>query len=312
MFAEDGFDRLRFGDIALRSGGAVGVDVGNVRGIHARRAKGHRHATGRSFAAGRWGSQMMSIGSVSVADDFRVNPRAAGLGVFEFFQDNHPAAFAHDKSVATDIEWPGGMLGIVIAGAQGAHGAETAQAEGDNRRFAATGEHEVCITHFYGSPCFTNGIGGSGAGGTSGEIRPLQIVIHGKEARPHVQDQHWDHEGGKATWPFSEQNLVLFLDGVETADAGADERAGLLVVHFAEVEAGVEQRLVSGEYGELRETIGAPGIFWTWEGGNGIEIGHFGGDSRREIGDVKRGDRVNAAFAGNNVFPEDFWVFSKG
>ena len=30
VFAENGFDRLRFGNVTLRRGSAVGVDVGNV------------------------------------------------------------------------------------------------------------------------------------------------------------------------------------------------------------------------------------------------------------------------------------------
>jgi len=52
VVAKNGFDGLRFAEVALRRGGAVGVDVGNVGGVEAAGAQSHFHAAGRAFAAG--------------------------------------------------------------------------------------------------------------------------------------------------------------------------------------------------------------------------------------------------------------------
>ena len=52
VIAEDTFDRLSFGDVTLRRGSAVGVDVGNFSGIHPGAAQRHFHATRGTFAFG--------------------------------------------------------------------------------------------------------------------------------------------------------------------------------------------------------------------------------------------------------------------
>lgn len=50
VITENRFDRLRFADVALRRRSAVGVDVGNVRGIQAGGTQSHPHAARRAFA----------------------------------------------------------------------------------------------------------------------------------------------------------------------------------------------------------------------------------------------------------------------
>ncbi len=176
VLAENGLDRLRFRDVALRRGGAVGVDVGNVRRIQPGRAQRHAHAAGRAFAARGGRGHMVRVGGVAVARHFGVNARAAGLGVLQFLQHHHAAAFAHDKSVAVAVERSRSVLGIVVAGAQGAHGAKAAQAQRNDGRFAAAGKHDFGVAHFDGAPGLAQGVGGRGAGRAGRQIRSAQIV----------------------------------------------------------------------------------------------------------------------------------------
>jgi len=106
MVPEDGLDGLCLADVALRRGGAVGVDVGNVFGVEAAGGQRGPHGARAAFAAGRWGGHVVGVGGVAVAGDLAVNPRAARLGVLEGLQYDDAGAFAHDEAVAVGVEWP--------------------------------------------------------------------------------------------------------------------------------------------------------------------------------------------------------------
>src|SRR6185503_8407075 len=113
----------------------------------------------------------------AVTGEFRVNLRAAGFGVFQFFQHDHARAFTHDETIAFLVERARGFLGGVVAGAHGAHGAETADADGDNGRFRAAGEHDVRIAHLDRAPSLSDGVIGGRAGGAGGKTWSAQIDI---------------------------------------------------------------------------------------------------------------------------------------
>ena len=100
-----------------------------------------------------------------------IDARAAGLGVLQFLQRQHGGTFAHDEAVAIGVERTRGVFGIVVAGAQGSHRAEAADADGDDCRFRAAGEHHVGVAHFDRAPGLAEGVVGGGAGGAGGEVR---------------------------------------------------------------------------------------------------------------------------------------------
>ena len=177
VFTKNRFNGLRFGDVALRRGGAVGVDVGNIVEIQPAAAERHFHAARRAFAAGRRRGEVMRVGGVAIANDFAINFRAAFLRVLHFLQHDNSRAFTHDKAVAVLVERARGMLGVVVAGAQGLHRAKAADADGHDRRFRTAGEHDLRVAHFDGAPSLADGVGGGGAGGAGGEVRPAQVVM---------------------------------------------------------------------------------------------------------------------------------------
>ena len=187
VVAEDRLDRLGLRDVALGGGGAVGVDVGDVLGVQAGVAQGHLHAAGGAFAFRGGGGHVIGVGGVAVADDLAVDPRAALLRVFEFFEHQHAGALAHDKAVALLVERPRGVLGIVVAGAHRFHGAEAADADGHDGGLRAAGEHDLRVAHLDGAPGFAQGVVGGGAGRAGGEIGSPQLVIHREQARGHVR-----------------------------------------------------------------------------------------------------------------------------
>ena len=97
---------------------------------------------------------------------------------------------------------------------------------------------------------------------------------------------------------------MLFLDGVQSADAGANEHTGFIMVQFVEVQARVLQRLVAGVNAELREAVGAPDFLGRRKSSSRIKIFHFGGNLTIVLGDVERSDFINAAATGDDVVPE--------
>ena len=181
VVAEDGFDRLRFADVSLWGRSAVRVDVGNFFRTQPRRAQRHFHATSCAFAFGRRGGHVIGVGRVSVAYQLGVNFRAARFGMFELLQHDDAGPFAHHETVARGVEWPGGMLGIIVARAEGIHRAEAANAYGNNGGFGSARKHRLGIAHLDGPPGFTNGVHGRGAGRTGGEVRSAEFVEHGDQ-----------------------------------------------------------------------------------------------------------------------------------
>src|SRR5215469_15406251 len=79
-----------------------------------------------------------------------------------------------------------------------------------------------------------------GAGGHHAEIRALQAVADREVPRDHVDDRRGDEEWGDLAWTLRLEEFVeLFLDGPESADAGAAHRAAAGRVGLAEIDAGI-------------------------------------------------------------------------
>ncbi|MFM1944048.1 MAG: hypothetical protein RI897_3030 [Verrucomicrobiota bacterium] len=182
VVTEDGFDGLGFADIALRGGGAVGVDVADLLGVEFGVFEAHAHTADCAFAFGGGGGDMAGVGAIAVADDFAVDAGAAGFGVLEFLEDEDTGTFAHDETITFGVEGARGVFGVIVAGAHGFHGAEAADTEGDDGGFGAAGEHHAGVAEFDGAPGFTDGVVGGGAGGAGGEVGAAEFMEHREHA----------------------------------------------------------------------------------------------------------------------------------
>src|SRR5882724_1578765 len=254
---------------------------------------------------------MIRVGGVAVADNLAINFRAALFGAFQFFKNKDARAFAHDEAVAVFVERTRRVFRVVVARAHGAHRAKSADADGHDGRFRAAGEHHLSVAHFHGAPCFADGVIGRGAGGNGGEVRAAQIFIHREKSRSHVADEHRNHERREPSRPALEQNFQLVAGRLQSADAGAEDAADFIAIFFCEIEAGIQERLMSGENAELRIAVRATDIFRRWKCRRRVEIFHFTGDLRVEIRGVEGGNFINAALAGNQIFPEGFNLVSQ-
>src|SRR5690606_27130622 len=100
-----------------------------------------------------------------------------------------------------------------------------------------------------------------------------------------------------------EESTALRLDGLHAADSRSHKNAEALRIDFRRVHPGVTQRELARSHRELGVTVITAGLFRVHVI-TGIKITHFGPDFRRIIGGVKGRDQINAAFAGQEVFPE--------
>ena len=106
MVPEDGLDGLCLAGVALRRGGAVGVDVGNILWVESARVECHSHGARAAFASRRGGGHVVGVGGVAVSGHLAVDPRAARPGVLEFLQHQHAGTLTYDEAVASRVERP--------------------------------------------------------------------------------------------------------------------------------------------------------------------------------------------------------------
>jgi len=57
---------------------------------------------------------MVGVTGLTKAGDFGIDVRAAFLGVFERFEDEHTGTLAHDKAAPILVEGTGALGGVVV------------------------------------------------------------------------------------------------------------------------------------------------------------------------------------------------------
>ncbi len=277
------------------------VDVVDLLRVQPGVLERHLHAARGPFAAGCRRGHVVRVGRVAVAKQLAIDACAPRFGMFEFFQHDHRRALAHHEAIAAEVEGSGRPLRLVIPRAHGLHCAKTANAQRHDRGLGATGEHHLRVAHLERAPGLANGVCRSRAGGTRGDVRPAQLVVHREQTGGHVQDERRDHERRDAARTFRQQYLVLFLGRVQSADAGADEDTDLIAVDRFKVEAGIKQRLVTGMHAEVDEPVHAPDILCVGKRRSRIKIPHLAGDPAVVGARVEVGDRADAAAAGDDL-----------
>ena len=121
--------------------------------------------------------------------------RAAALGEFERFENQHARAFADDEAVAIGIEWTAGALGIVIARGKGAHGGKTADAHGRDGGFRAAGNHHFRSAALNDFESVADGVGGGRARGGGGGVRAFRAVANRDVAGGEIDDGSRNEKG---------------------------------------------------------------------------------------------------------------------
>ena len=100
-----------------------------------------------------------------------------------------------------------------------------------------------------------DGVGGRGAGGGDGRVRPAQAEVDRDVAGGGVGHHLGDDEGADLAGAAFDVAGVLLLELVEAADAAADDDAAAVRVFLGEVEAAVLDGVHGGDHGELGEAV---------------------------------------------------------
>ena len=141
---------------------------------------------------------MVGVAGHAIADDFGDDIRAAALGEFERFENQHAGAFADDEAVALGVEGAAGALGFVIARGERAHGGESADAHGSDGRFGAAGDHHFRVAALDDFVGVANGVRRSRAGRGRGGVGALRAVANGNVAGGEIDDRRGNEEREKS------------------------------------------------------------------------------------------------------------------
>ena len=95
--------------------------------------------------------------------------------MLQFFEDQHPRAFAQHKAVAVLVERPGGLGGTGVVRREGGEQIEAGHAERVNHAVRSAGEHHVRIAPADDFGRFADGLARSRARGQAVEVRPLGV-----------------------------------------------------------------------------------------------------------------------------------------
>ena len=144
---------------------SVGIEPGVGQGL--------LHAGDRASALVVAVGDPEGVGRRAVADDLAVDPGAAGLGVLELLEHQHPGPLAQDEAVAIAIERTAGACRLVVAGREGGQEDEAGHAEGMDHAVRAAGEDHVGTAAADQLERLADRLGAGGAGGQAVGVEPL-------------------------------------------------------------------------------------------------------------------------------------------
>ena len=223
MIAKGKLKRLGLVLVTQGRRGAVCIDVLHILRIEATVAQRIDHAAPRSIAIRR--GDVVGIRTHAVAREFTINARAALPGMLVLFEHEYAGALAEHKTVPVPIPGPRCRGRIVIARRKRAHRREAAHAQGRNRRFGATGDHDVGIAVFDQACGIPDRMQARRAGRHHRVGGPLQAE-HDRELSRNQVDEGGGNEKRRNPARSALKILCLrFLDALKPADAGPDDRA---------------------------------------------------------------------------------------
>src|SRR6516225_7888799 len=305
MLAEAALYRDAFGDVSQRSGGAVCVDVVDVRRREPAVLEGVAHAArGPCAVFGRSGD-VMRICRHPVAGELAVDPHATRACVLQLLEHEDTRPFAEHESIAIDVPWTARGRRVLVARGERARRAKSSHAERADRRYGTPRDHHVGITILDQPRCFAETVVRGRARRDGGEIRPAIAVLDRHQARNHVDDRARHEEGRDLARPALHVGRVRLLDQRQPTDARADAHADAIHVAFVAFEGGVLDRIHRRNEAVVNESVVAAG-FLAREVLGDVETFHLAGDLRRKRVRVETRDLRDAGASRENVLPRGF------
>ena len=174
---------------------------------------------------------------------------------------SRPAPSDDHEPVPVLVERPARLLGGVVPRAHGLQLAETGQPQRDDGRLGAAGDHHVggaVADEPVGVP---DRVVRGGARRDDAEARALGLEADRDVPRRLVGDHHGDRERVDGHGALLDDLAEGRLEGLDAADAVAEDHADALGVHAARGEAGVGHGLDGGDHRVLREPVHPARVF---------------------------------------------------
>ena len=254
---------------------------------------------------------VVGVGAHAIADDFGQDAGAAGPGKLRLLQHQHGRSLPHHKAVALRTKAAAGALRLVIPHRHRLHRAESAHADGGDRRLRAAGQHGERVPAADDRRRVAESVRPGGTGGDHAVVRPAQTQEDRGEPGSHIRDEHRDEERADPIRAALQQDLHLLLQGPDTANAGADQHADLIPGLRSHRQRRRLQRLHGGRHAKLAEAIHPPRLFALHPAGR-IKVGDLTGDPRFEAGGIKQGDGPDPGTAGADPGPGGFDIEAQG
>ena len=293
--AEDAAEAPCLGDVILRRGGPVRVDVIHGVGVNARVAQRQADDARHRPALGLRRGRMKRLARQPVARQLRVDARAAAARAVEILQHQDAGAFADVHAGAAAIERPA---------RRHVHQAQQVEpAEGQPReRIGPAGQRRIRparANRFHGPPDRDRArrAGRDDARARSFQVEPLCDDVHrrAREMVPHVRASR-AFEAGRDPGP------IELLVSQQVGGAGAEKDADAGAIHGALEQAGVGQRLAGRV--QANPIAARPASAMERRGGT-VERVHvdFRGHAAAVSLGVEDSGRTDAAFALEHAAP---------
>src|SRR6266704_1684766 len=182
VFAEDALERERFDGVPQRRGGAMRVDVSDLRRFDSGIAKRCPHDAVRPVAILRGLRDVVGIAGHAVANKLCHDGSIAFLCMIEGFDNQNACALTDDKAVAFGVKWAAGACGLLVARGKRLHGRESADTHRRDRRLGAAADHHLRIAPLDDAKGIAYGVCGCGTCRSRRRIRPPSAVANRNHA----------------------------------------------------------------------------------------------------------------------------------
>ena len=179
----------------------MGVDVVDLVRRDFSALQGSDHTTLGTLAALGRSSDVIGIARKTVADDFRIDFRAARQCMFQLFENHNASAFTHHETVTVFVIRTGSCGRVVVTlGGQCLAGSKACQRNAADRRFRSTGNHDIRIAESDQTGSVADSVRASRASRHDRVVWTAKPVLDGNVAGSQIDQAARNKERRNTAW----------------------------------------------------------------------------------------------------------------
>ena len=139
------------------------IDIADLLAGDPRILQRELHTPHSPFAFFRWSRNVVRVAVHPVPDDLPIYSNPTPDGVFTFLDHDDPCPFSQHKSITILVERTARFGRFIIPERQGLGCRESRDTQWSDRRFGATGHHDIGLTSLNQAVCIPNAMIARGA-----------------------------------------------------------------------------------------------------------------------------------------------------